>query len=139
MELIEKKYKIAVAALDNLKGAIDRLHGVDCCASEEEYRIFRDSEIKRFELSVDTLWKYLKVYLELKFGVIQSSPKTVFRECLRVQLIKDEKEVLLALKMVDARNMTSHMYKEELAEQMHGQTPMYYALMERLITLAKPN
>ena len=138
MEQLKNRYNMIVRALDTLKVAIDKLQNSQCCASEEEYRTFRDSEIKRFEICTDTLWKYLKLYLETKKGVLQTSPKPVFRECLRSQIITDEKEVALAIEMVDARNATSHIYKEEIAEQIHAHIPVYYQLMEKLLKLTKP-
>jgi type III secretory pathway component EscR len=30
---------------------------------EEEYRIYRDSLVQRFEYSIDLFWKYLKIFL----------------------------------------------------------------------------
>ncbi len=138
MEQLKNRYNMIVHALDTLKIAINKLQDSQCCSSEEEYRTFRDSEIKRFEICADTLWKYLKLYLETKKGVLQTSPKAVFRECLRSQIITDEKEVALAIEMVDARNSTSHIYKEEVAEQIHAHIPAYYQLMEKLLKLTKP-
>jgi len=138
MEQLNKRYGTAACALRTLKIAIDKFKSAHACLSDEEYRTFCESELKRFEICTDTLWKYLKLYLETKKGVLQTSPKPVFRECLRSQIITDEKEVALAIEMVDARNATSHIYKEEIAEQIHAHIPVYYQLMEKLLKLTKP-
>jgi len=138
MEQLEKRYETVARALEALRKAIDKLQNTQCCDSDEEYQTLRDSEIKRFELCVDTLWKYLKLYLEVKKGVVQTSPKPVFRECLRSQIIMDETEAALAIEMVDARNMTSHIYKEKVAELIHKQIQAYYLLMIKFINLTKP-
>ena len=42
--------------------------------------IVRDSAIKRFEITVDLFWKMLKTYIEVNYGIIVNSPKTVIKE-----------------------------------------------------------
>lgn len=138
MERLEKKYADVTRAVSSLKLAIDKLCNSSHHTDSEEYRTLRDSEIKRFEICVDTLWKYLKLYLEVKKGVIQSSPKEVFRECFRTQIISSEQETTFALKMVDARNLTSHIYKEAVAEIIHAQIANYHELMAKLLKTAQP-
>ena len=132
---LTKRYETSARAIESLRIALEKIEGSQCCESDEEYRTFRDSEIKRFEISLDTLWKYLKHYLEKKTGVVQNSPKSVFRECLKAGIV-DDQEVTLALKMVDARNMTSHIYKEEIAEEISTHIPAYYELMKKFIDRA---
>jgi len=139
MEQLIGRYDIVIRALDALNIAFQKLQERTCRVSEEDYRTLRDSEIKRFEISVDTLWKYLKHYLEMQHGIIQSSPKSVFRECLRTRILQSAEDVALALKMVDARNITSHVYKEEVAEQIHDSIGLYYHLMRRIVEAAKPH
>lgn len=141
MERLKLRYEIIEKALNAFKKSVDRLETANKNFEkdsnlEEDYRSARDSAIKRFEISLDTLWKYLKIYLEVKIGLTQSSPKPIFRECLRVELI-NEKDTTEALKMIDARNMTSHIYKEEIAEQLSSNLSKYYDLMWKFINLMK--
>ena len=138
MEQLEKKYADVTRAINALKRAVDKLRKSPPPADSEEYQTLRDSEIKRFEICVDTLWKYLKLYLEVKKGVMQSSPKEVFRECFRTQILSTEQDTAFALKMVDARNLTSHIYKEAVAEIIHAQIADYYELMIKLLKLTQP-
>ena len=138
MEQLKERYDDATKAVRSLKLAIDKLVNPKCNEESEEYKTLRDSEVKRFEICVDTLWKYLKLYLEVKKGVIQTSPKPVFRECLRAQIVSDEKDVALAIKMVDARNLATHIYKEEVADLIHAQIADYYVLMTKFLAAAKP-
>ena len=105
--------------------------------TQKEYRKNRDSLVKRFELSVDTLWKYLKFYLEARAGVVHNTPKAVFRECLKAQIL-NEQETAFALKMIDNRNDAVHIYRELIAEQLVEQLPLFYQLMNKLITKALP-
>ena len=138
MEQLKERYKDVTKAVKSLKVAIDKLVNPQYSEESEEYKTLRDSEVKRFEISVDTLWKYLKLYLEIKKGMIQTSPKPVFRECLRAQIISDEKDIAFAIKMVDARNLATHIYKEEVADLIHAQIADYYVLMTKFLAAAKP-
>ncbi|HBR70305.1 TPA: nucleotidyltransferase [Candidatus Dependentiae bacterium] len=136
MKDLKPRYDTTKKAIGSFTIAVEKLKGADVLP-EEEYRTLRDSAIKRFEISVDTLWKYLKIYLEVQKGVIHNSPKPVFRECLRTGILSD-KNTQVALEMVDARNMTSHIYKEEIAEQISNNFPLYATLMEKIISTTIP-
>jgi len=134
MEYIEKKYETASKALANLHKGVERFNSVQNMREkdEDEYLERRDSLIKRFELAFDITWKYGKVYLEVKAGIIQNSPKGVFRECLRLNLIS-EPDALKALEMVDIRNQTTHTYCEEIAEEISKQVQECCLLMEKIV------
>ena len=136
MKNINLRYETTKKAIDSFNIAVEKLDGAEVLP-EEDYRTLRDSAIKRFEISVDTLWKYIKIYLEVQKGVVHNSPKPVFRECLRTKILSD-KDTQIALEMIDARNMTSHIYKEEIAEQISNKLPIYATLMKQLITTTKP-
>lgn len=77
--------------------------------------VIRDGVIHRFEFTYELAWKTTKVYLE-DIGIVDmTSPKAVIREAFAQKLLGDEKNWLL---MLNDRNMTSHMYKEEMAEEI---------------------
>ena len=103
---------------------------------KEDYQVERDSVIKRFELAIDTLWKYIKFFLETKFGVVHNSPKPVFRECLKNNLIT-EQDATNALKMIDIRNLASNTYKEEIAEEIVKDLPQMHELIRKFINNMK--
>lgn len=134
MELIEKKYETSKKAVLNLKKGITRFAAIKDAPSrdEEEYAERRDSLIKRFELAFDTSWKYGKAYLEAKAGLVQNSPKAVFRECLRLNLLSED-QVCKALTMVDVRNETTHTYQDAFAEEVSNQIPAFCSLMEQFL------
>ncbi|MBN1798437.1 MAG: nucleotidyltransferase substrate binding protein [Spirochaetales bacterium] len=46
-------------------------------------------------------------------------------------------EIIQALEMTDDRNMTSHTYHEELAEQIYKKIKQYYTLMNNLLKTIK--
>ena len=144
-EQLKIRYEIILTAIKSLDEAIKLFKQYDIPmyiqqsnTFEQEYRAHRDSVIKRFEYSLDTLWKYLKFYLEATTGIVQSSPKPIFRECLRNNIIS-EPETLLCMNMVNARNETSHMYREEIAERLVAAVPQYYDLMMSILARTNPH
>ncbi|MCE2929654.1 MAG: nucleotidyltransferase substrate binding protein [Candidatus Caenarcaniphilales bacterium] len=103
-------------------------------------KITRDSVIQRFEYTVETLWKFLYVYLKDRHGLYDSaiSPKNTFREALKTRLVTSE-EVELAIEMVNDRNLASHTYKEETAEQIVSRMPAYIKLIRKLLQELEQN
>lgn len=134
MEYIEEKYATVLKALANLCKGVERFESIKGVREQDEDKYIerRDSLIKRFELAFDTTWKYVKIFLEVKMGLVQNSPKGVFRECLRLNLIS-EKQALMALEMVDSRNQSTYTYFEELAEDMSKHVPAFYSLMAEIV------
>ncbi len=140
MEYIEEKYETIKKTIANLRTGVTRFVSIKKMKAhdEEEYLERRDSLLKRFELAFDTTWKYGKVYLEVKAGLVQNSPKSVFRECLRINKIT-ESDTSKALEMVDVRNQTAHTYQDVLAEEISEQIPEFCSLMERFAAALIPH
>ena len=42
-----------------------------------------------------------------------------------------EKDAELILKMIEDRNKSSHIYQEEVADQISGKIPNYYKIMKK--------
>ena len=100
---------------------------------EEEYCSLRDSLIQRFEYCVDLFWKYLKKDLEVKHLApeIKTPAEVIRKSCLAAIITEPEAETILS--MIKDRNMTSHMYVEEIAEVLAKKIPNYYKLMQIII------
>ncbi|OFZ15332.1 MAG: hypothetical protein A2Z20_11335 [Bdellovibrionales bacterium RBG_16_40_8] len=90
------EYKKAVV---KLKEAID----------QPKNDFIRDSVIQRFEFCVELSWKTAKKIM----GTSSSAPKDVIREMAQNEYITNTD---LWLKSIDMRNISSHTYKEDLAE-----------------------
>ena len=138
------RYKNALKSLKSFDESIILMQKYDNSWKENpthevelEYKAHRDSVIKRFEFSLDFLWKYLKFFLEARAGVVHNSPKPVIRECFKNKFI-DEQEALQGLDMINARNMTSHIYREEIAEQIWSDIPKHHTLMHKMLTEMVP-
>lgn len=136
MDILKSKYELVTKALMRLKYMVKQFKIVcqkDNCPSEEnEYILHRDALIKRFEFCYDLLWKFLKLYLEVKFGILANSPKKVFEACLE-QKITSYNETQQMLEMVNIRNLTSHIYNEEISNQAAKFIANYYRLMDLII------
>lgn len=79
--------------------------------------IVRDSVIQRFEFTVELSWKVLHKVLKAS-GVSEAlTPKNVIREGARLGLIADPEAWI---QFLEDRNLTSHTYKENLAERVYA-------------------
>lgn len=94
----------------------------------------RDSMIQRFEYCTDLFWKVLKLYLENieKITLESNSPRGVIRAAVQAKILS-EKQGIICMQMVDNRNMTSHMYHQEIAEEIAARVPEFYTLMRTSI------
>lgn len=117
---ITKRFATASRALQKLHEAVTKEN-----LSEME----RDGLIQRFEFCFEILWKCGKDYLKDVEGLEAASPKTVIRLLREVKLFTDE-ETVLALKMVDDRNLTAHTYDENLAIELTGRIFGYERFMQ---------
>jgi nucleotidyltransferase substrate binding protein (TIGR01987 family) len=115
--------------LEDAKKAIVTLEEI---LMEKYSKIVRDATIQRFEYTFEVAWKLLKEYLYHKEGIVCNSPKSCFREAFSVGLLNEE-ETVLFIQMTDDRNLTSHTYDEEIAENLYKKIKNYYALLKSLI------
>lgn len=77
----------------------------------------RDGIIQRFEYCLEVSWNSAKKVLEYhKFRI--DTPRNIFRELARLQWINNPDEWI---EFIDARNKTSHLYHEAVAEEIFKQ------------------
>ncbi len=104
------------AKLSNFKNALQRLK--EAAIELEQINasdVVRDGLIQRFEFTYELAWKTTKEYLE-DIGIVDKlSPKAVIKEAYAQKIIVNEQNWLL---MLQDRNMTSHVYKEEMAQEI---------------------
>lgn len=109
--------------LDEFRKAVARLEDA---VRQPKNEFLRDSVIKRFGFSVELAWKSAKRAM----GVSTSAPKDVIREMARSGYIDD---VALWLQAIDMRNLSSHTYKEPLAEQVYAFACAFVPALKRLL------
>ena len=103
--------------LNNYKNALSRLHE----AIEEEKAskslAVRDGAIQRFEFTSELAWKTVREYLLSEGATDINSPKKVMREAYNNDLIENTEGWL---RILDDRNLTSHVYDDEDAEDIYN-------------------
>lgn len=115
-------------SFESLGEAIARLREVLNKSSNriEEAEIYRDAAIQRFEFSIELFWKILQKFLRYE-KLEANTPREVLSKSYVAKLI-DQEDVWL--KMLDDRNLTSHMYKEALAKEIFARIKSYIPVLE---------
>lgn len=111
--------------LEDFQKAIKKLEEV---LGLKKTEITRDSAIKRFELCFDLAWTSIKAYAKNQ-GVECYSPRECFKTAFQLKLI-DYQEGWL--KMIDDRNLTTHLYNEKYAEEVYSRLGNYLELFKKL-------
>jgi nucleotidyltransferase substrate binding protein (TIGR01987 family) len=108
----------------NFGKAIHRLQeSIDFWNQNKEWDVVRDGVIQRFEFTYELAWKATKVILEQSGVMDANSPKAVIREAYAQRLITDED---IWLNIISDRNLTSHVYKEEMADEIVNRISSLY-------------
>lgn len=142
------KYNSLLSASNRLTEGVGRLSVVMNVESkkiktyfeyEELFDMARDSLIQKFEFTIELFWKYLKIYLvEIKnVKLVSSSPSDVIRDGCRSGLF-NEKDAEAFVKMLKCRNQTSHIYKEEVADQIAKDIVGFHEVIVRNVAKLKP-
>ena len=132
MEELKIKRDSVLQALATFKEAIEIMENPKY---DEIYKTTRDSAIQRFEYSIDAFWKFLKFYMQEQLGltVEVDSPRAILRKALNVQVIMRQEFEQLVEGVAD-RNLTSHSYKEEVANMLAFHLPIYYEMMHGIVS-----
>ncbi len=136
MDKLKLKYKVLSSAIESLNKAINFIEKIQKLESQGQIQNFeyetlylaaRDSLIQRFEFTIDLFWKYLRVYLEKvkKVTPKTNTPADTIREGCSARIITEEDSIKF-INMLKSRNLTSHIYKEEIADQISKDIIGYY-------------
>lgn len=91
----------------------------------------KNGRIQKFEYCTELLWKTIKRFLLVVHGIETVSPKTAVKELYSIgHVTVEEYEVLCS--MIDARNMLSHVYREEYFEEVLAKLDAFSAVMNRV-------
>lgn len=129
MEKLTYKYETFIASLRALERSIAVFSHPDISENIREHLVA--SIIKHYELCYESLWKFLKLYLEKRYAEIEDSPKKVFRKCFAVGLM-DEQTTKELLDISESRNSTTHSYDEENAQEVCKRIDQYYRTFTQL-------
>jgi nucleotidyltransferase substrate binding protein (TIGR01987 family) len=146
MDTLEIKYTTIQKALESLHQAIiffdkaKRAPDLPLLGTRTEvYQAARDSIIQRFEFSIELFWKYMRVFMEtgkqIKLETIASCD--IVRSACQYRFISED-DAQHCIDMIRSRNLTSHIYKEDIAEQLVRDIPSHYELMKKLLESMGP-
>lgn len=107
----------------NLKKAYNRLKEVsDLYDGKND--IIRDSLIQRFEFTYELTHKTLREFMKYLGVTLENSfPRTIFKKAYVNNLISDDK---VWINLLEDRNSTSHIYNENLANEVANRIVKYY-------------
>jgi len=91
--------------------------------------VHQDATIQRFEFTFELAWKTMQTFAREK-GIEIVSPKDSIRVAAQLGLIEN---VEMWFDFLDARNMSSHIYDEKMAEVVYQQAKKFLPEVERLI------
>ncbi|MCY3830871.1 MAG: nucleotidyltransferase [Rhodospirillaceae bacterium] len=94
----------------------------DILAIEAPTDVERDAAIKRFEFTFEAVWKAAQRYLAVMEQIEAGSPGAVIRTCREVGF-GDDDAAEARLQAAKDRNLTSHMYREEVAAAIFSRLP----------------
>ena len=146
MDTIKIKYNVLFKALGSLHKAIvffDKVKKApdipELGAHVDIYQAARDSVIQRFEFSIELFWKYLRVFIEeyKRIPLDSIASCDIVRSACQIRLIS-EHDAQVCIDMIKSRNLTSHIYKEDIAEQLVHDIPGYYEHMQKILNNIQP-
>lgn len=84
---------------------------------EELLETAQRSLIQAFEVLIDVFWKHLKWLLEAHFQIAigMINPRNVINKACEIRFLSETDATLLC-ELIDYRNKTSHIYKQEIAD-----------------------
>ena len=116
MDRLHEKYEQFAAAVSRLREALEDYRSTPLSS-------VRDGVIQRFEFCAELAWKTMREYL-LDQGYTEiNSPKAVIRQAFAYGMIEDADGWV---RLLNDRNLTSHVYDEKTAEEIFGRIESIY-------------
>ena len=96
---------------------------VACIKNHGINKIYVMARIQAYEIAFELAWKTMKDYLEYS-GVKVDTPRETIKEAFMKHILADGQ---VWIEMMEARNKTSHTYKEEFANELADEILSNYA------------
>lgn len=113
---------------NQLENAITQLEKAVQAKACTENRLIIDATIHRFEFTFELFWKALKKKLLDDFDTETFGPRQVLQQAYANKLINDEETWL---KMLQDRNLMSHVYQEQLADKVYLNIVAYVPFLQK--------
>ncbi len=95
-------------------------------------RIHKDATIQRFEFTFELCWKLMQSIANLD-GIAAYGPKQSIRAMAQLGYVDNPEAWMTVL---NARNYTTHLYNEDVADQVYDQAKHLPALGDELLAVA---
>lgn len=115
--------------MENLERALFRLKEALDISDSEENTLFVDGTIQRFEFCIELFWKTLRRAL-FENGIESGTPREALQKAYQAKWLDDEQ---MWIQMLRDRNQTSHVYQEEIANEIFERIPGYYENMTKAL------
>jgi len=92
--------------------------------------VIMDGVIQRFEFTFELTWKTLKILLDHKGLATVAAPRDVLQGAFAAGIISDGEAFM---QMLRDRNLTTHIYKEEMAAQIYDRIKNAHAAALRTL------
>jgi len=96
----------------------------------DEARFIIDATIQRFEFTFELFWKVTKALLATQ-GYAVTFPKETLRAAYGAGWLGDDDQIWLD--MLEDRNLSSHVYKEEMADQIYKRIQKYLPVLQQAV------
>lgn len=114
----------------DFRKAVHRLR--EALKEKSSKEIVIDGTIQRFEFTFELAWKVLKAKLEFQ-GLEALSPRAAIKEAFKARLIKNGSQWI---KMLEARNKTSHLYDQKKSKLVYLEIKKkYFKILEELLSV----
>ncbi|PIR43512.1 nucleotidyltransferase [candidate division WWE3 bacterium CG10_big_fil_rev_8_21_14_0_10_32_10] len=120
--------------ISDFENAVNNLETALSWSLDKFSDAIKESCIKRFELCFDLSWKCIKDYSKIQ-GLECYSPKTCFKNAFQLKLIDYDETWINEL--VEARNLSTHVYNQKLATELYNKLPRYLKLYKNLLISLK--
>jgi len=103
---------------------------------QDVVEIIKNGRIRKFEYCSELTWKIIKLFLFEHHGIDTRSPREAIKEFFLVGAV-EEPDYELLIAMLNDRNSLSHIYKEELFEEIHDRLKKYLDVMMKVLDVLK--
>ena len=124
-----KRNQISLRPLQKALSSLER------AVAQPKDEFSRDSVIQRFEYTFELCWKTLQKVLESDRPLADPSVRGILREAARLSFVTD---LDLWYRFHESRNLTSHTYNEETAEEVFSVAVRLPAEARKLLVRLEP-
>ena len=138
MEVLNQKYENFKKAYEALSKVLEAQEKYKKIAAEDAslFQMHSAGVIQHFEMAYETCWKFLKQYLQELKEIDISSPKAIFRACYTNDILPLKITEELS-QLSDARNKTTHIYNQILAQEVSNDIVKHQQVFAEILKLLK--